>query len=191
MRDRIERGEPGRCVIVVNEALPAGRAANAAPVIALTLGKRRPGLAGPDLVDRSGVEHPGLIPIGIAVLGAPAAELGSLRAKALAHGMDVVDFPVQGQETIDYAAFSQATSEVETGALQYVGIGVYGSRRAVARLSADTARRDERCSAAVSNSTLQADRKIENTFQGDPSRRSRRHPESEDPPDFLLICAGG
>ena len=43
-----------RCAIVVDASLPAGRAANAAAVIALTPGKRHPHLAGPDLVDASG-----------------------------------------------------------------------------------------------------------------------------------------
>src|SRR5258708_38931869 len=46
-----------RCVIGVDEAVPIGRAANAAAVIALTLGKRHPHLAGPDLVDGSGHAH--------------------------------------------------------------------------------------------------------------------------------------
>ena len=74
--------KPTRCAIVVDASLPAGRAANAAAVIALTLGKRHPHLAGPDLVDASGRPHPGLIPIGIAVLAAPAEELNDLRESA-------------------------------------------------------------------------------------------------------------
>jgi len=126
--------EPKRCVIVVDASLPAGRAANAAAVIALTLGKRHPYLAGPDLVDRSGFAHPGLIPIGIAVLGAPASELGAIREKALARGVDVIGFPAQGQETTDYAAFGAAVAEVGTEALAYVGVGVFGPRKAVGKV---------------------------------------------------------
>ncbi len=42
--------EPSRCVIVVDRALPAGRAANAAAVVAFTLGKRHPEVAGSDLI---------------------------------------------------------------------------------------------------------------------------------------------
>ncbi len=93
--------EPMRCVIVVDQGLPAGRAANAAAVIALTLGKRHPYLAGADLVDATGHAHPGLIPIGIAVLAGATAELTASRDRALKAGIDVVDFPVQGQETTD------------------------------------------------------------------------------------------
>ncbi|HTJ98435.1 MAG TPA: DUF2000 family protein, partial [Bordetella sp.] len=54
---------PERCVVVVDKQLPAGRAANAAAVLALTIGQRYPALVGQPLVDASGVEHPGLIPI--------------------------------------------------------------------------------------------------------------------------------
>jgi hypothetical protein len=126
--------DPTRCAIVVDAALPAGRAANAAAVIALTLGKRHPHLAGPDLVDASGRAHPGLIPIGIAVLAAPAAELNTLRGKALKNGIDVVDFPSQGQQTTDYAKFSALVREVPTEALSYVGVGLYGARKAVGRI---------------------------------------------------------
>lgn len=126
--------QPTRCAIVVDASLPAGRAANAAAVIALTLGKRHPHLAGPDLVDASGRAHPGLIPIGIAVLAAPAAEVNALRAKALKNGIDVVDFPSQGQQTTDYAKFGALVREVPTESLTYVGVGLYGARKAVGRI---------------------------------------------------------
>jgi hypothetical protein len=126
--------QPTRCVIVIDDGLPPGRAANAAAVIAPTLGKRHPHLAGPDLVDASGHAHPGLIPIGIAVLAAPAADLADVRAKAARRGIDVVDFPVQGQETNDYAEFGARVRRVPTDALAYVGVGLYGERKAVGRV---------------------------------------------------------
>jgi hypothetical protein len=127
-------GESKRCVIVVDDSLPIGRAANAAAVIALTLGKRHPGLAGVDLIDASGAAHPGLIPIGITVLGAPTVELVTLRERALSRRLDVVDFPAQGQETTDYAAFCASVAKVATSALIYVGVGIFGARKAVGKV---------------------------------------------------------
>ena len=53
---------PERCVIVVDESLPPGLAANAAAVLALTLGAREPALVGADLVDADDRSHPGLFP---------------------------------------------------------------------------------------------------------------------------------
>ncbi len=126
--------DPGRCAIVVNADLPVGRAANAAAVIALTLGKRHPHLAGADLVDASGCAHPGLIPIGIAVLAAPSEQLSGIRSRALERGIDVVDFPSQGQETNDYAEYGARVSEVTTEDLTYAGVGVFGPRKAVGKV---------------------------------------------------------
>jgi hypothetical protein len=123
-----------RCVIVVDGALPVGHAANAAAVIALTLGKRHPHLAGPDLIDAGENSHPGLIPIGIAVLAAPTADLSSLRDKALAKGIDVVDFPIQGQQTTDYAEFRTRVRELPPEEIAYAGVGLYGGRKAVGRI---------------------------------------------------------
>lgn len=126
--------EAMRCVAVIDQALPIGNAANAAAVMALTMGKRQPQLAGGALVDASGQAHPGLIPIGIPVLGAPADDLPTVRAKAVAAGLEVVDFPVQGQQTNDYAEFQRLVSETEPSALRYLGVMVYGAKKQVSRI---------------------------------------------------------
>ncbi|MDR5856290.1 DUF2000 domain-containing protein [Caballeronia sp. LZ062] len=126
-----------RCVIVVDRALPAGKAANAAAVLALTVGQRHPALVGEPLVDASGVAHPGLIPVGIAVLAATQDELASIRGKALAADCDVVAFPEQGQQTTDYAAFRDAVATVATDALRYVGVALIGDRKPVSKAVAN------------------------------------------------------
>ena len=127
---------PSRCVIVVDTTLGAGHAANAAAVIALTIGARHPGLVGPALADASGFEHPGLIPIGIAVLSAQQSELNTLRQKGLESGCDVIDFPVQGQQTTNYQAFSDAVREVAPDHLRYVGLALVGEKKTIAKLVA-------------------------------------------------------
>ena len=83
-------------MIVVDEALPGGLAANAAGVLALTLGGTVEGLAGPDAVDADGQVHPGLIPMGLPVLAAPRGQLRDLGARALDAGVGVIDFPTFG-----------------------------------------------------------------------------------------------
>ena len=126
--------QQARCAIVVDSELPAGRAANAAAVIALTLGKLYPELAGADLIDASDFTHPGLIPIGITVLAAPAPDLASVRQKALKAGINVVDFPSQGQQTNDYREFGARVRGVAAEDLVYVGVGLYGTRKAVGKV---------------------------------------------------------
>jgi hypothetical protein len=130
---------PQRCVIVVDRALPAGLAANAAAVLALTIGQRHPALVGAPLLDADGYAHPGLIPIGIAVLAAERSELGLLRARGMAAGCDVVDFPVQGQQTTHYEAFRAAVAAVPGEALAYVGIALIGAKKPVGKVVANLA----------------------------------------------------
>jgi len=132
-----ETARPQRCVIVVDSALPAGRAANAAAVLALTVGQRHPALVGEPLVDASGCAHPGLIPVGIAVLAANQDELAMVRGKALAAACDVVTFPAQGQQTTDYAAFRDAVATVVTEELRYVGVALIGERKPVSKAVAN------------------------------------------------------
>ena len=125
---------PERCVIVVDSALPPGRAANAAAVLALTIGQRHPGLVGAPLLDARGQTMPGLIPIGISVLAATQDELGALASAGDAAGLDVLRFPVEGQQTKNYTEFLAAVAQVERDALRYVGIALVGGKKPISKL---------------------------------------------------------
>ena len=125
---------PERCVIVVDINLPPGHAANAAAVLALTIGQRHPGLVGAPLIDVNGHGMPGLIPIGISVLAAPQDELGVLANAGDAAGFDVLRFPVEGQQTKNYAEFLAAVAKMERGALRYVGIALVGDKKPISKL---------------------------------------------------------
>jgi hypothetical protein len=120
--------------VLVDVSLPVGKAANAAAVLALTMGARQPHLVGEPLIDATGHLHPGLIPIGITILGAPGHELRALRAKARSSGLEVIDFPVQGQQTTNYGEFRGAVSKIATDEIEYVGIILYGDKKKVSRI---------------------------------------------------------
>jgi hypothetical protein len=126
---------PARCVIVVDEALPAGLAANAAAVLALTLGARAPGLRGADIDDADGVRLPGLIDRGLPILTASAVGLAALRSRAVEAGVELIGFPRFGQETTDYEAFRAHVARTRTADLAYLGLLVAGPKRAVNRLT--------------------------------------------------------
>src|SRR5262245_23346301 len=96
-----------RCVVVVDEALAPGLAANAAAVMAVTIGAKLPAMVGEDFTDGAGERHPGLITTGLPVLRAPAADLPALRAKALEAEVGVIGFPAHGHTTNDYEAFRE------------------------------------------------------------------------------------
>jgi hypothetical protein len=124
-----------RCVIVVDADLAPGLAANAAAVLALTLGATVEGLAGPDLVDADGEVHPGLFEKGLPVLGAARAALPGLRARALAAGIGVIDIPAVGQQTNDYEEVRAHVARTATADLEYLGVALHGPRRAVSRVT--------------------------------------------------------
>src|ERR1700754_3603114 len=91
-----------RCVVVVDEGLAPGLAANAAAVMALTLGTKVPALVGDEFVDGAGERHPGLITTGLPVLRAAAEQLPALRARALEAEVGVIGFPRSGPTTTGY-----------------------------------------------------------------------------------------
>ena len=122
-----------RCVVVVDEGLAPGLAANAAAVIALTLGTKLPDLVGEDFTDGAGERHPGLITTGLPVLRAPATDLPALRAKALEAEVGVVGFPAHGQTTTDYEAFRAMVAETDSPA--YLGLAFYGPGKTLRRLT--------------------------------------------------------
>jgi hypothetical protein len=136
----MERTEqPSRCVIVVDESLPPGLAANAAGVLALTLGATVPALAGPDFVDADGESHPGLIPTGLPILRAASHELSRLRERARAARLEVIDFPAFGQETTDYEEFRSRVADTPAGELRYLGVAVRGAKPEVRKLTGSLA----------------------------------------------------
>lgn len=80
--DRSTRDARLKWVVVVDEALPAGRASNAAVCVAAPTAARVPGLLGVDVTDAEGNVHPALPWVGCTVLTADAAALRAIRAKA-------------------------------------------------------------------------------------------------------------
>jgi hypothetical protein len=122
-----------RCVVVVDETLAPGLAANAAAVMAVTLGSRVPDLVGEDFTDGAGEPHAGLITTGLPVLRAPAAELRALRARALQAEVGVIGMPAFGHQTNDYEEFRALVAETDTP--DYLGLALYGPHKTVRRLT--------------------------------------------------------
>jgi uncharacterized protein DUF2000 len=58
-----------------------------------------------------------------------------VRERAVHAGLGVVDMPAVGQQTNDYEAVRALVKATRTTDLEYLGLAVYGSRRAVARLT--------------------------------------------------------
>jgi Protein of unknown function (DUF2000) len=126
---------PERLVIVVDEALAPGLAANAAAVVAFTLGAQLPALRGPDVVAADGAVLPGFIPIGVPILRAPAEALVALHADAVAAEVGVVALPTFGHQTTDYDEFRTLVAGTPSAELRFLAVAVHGPRRRVGRLT--------------------------------------------------------
>lgn len=81
-----------KCVMVVEEGLPAELAANAAGVLAFTLGREVDFAVGPSVLDGSGLRHVGITRIPIPVLRADGETLRRLRSEATGTELLAVDF---------------------------------------------------------------------------------------------------
>ncbi|WP_313652408.1 DUF2000 domain-containing protein [Pantoea sp.] len=127
-----------RCVMILNSVLTPGKAANAAAVMALTLGQRHPSLVGPPLEDAAICPSPGLITTGIPVLVATDPQLDALR-EASEQACDLVLFPEAGQTTTDYQALRDVLRTQPRAEWRLLGMAVVGEKKVLRKLTAKLA----------------------------------------------------
>ena len=73
--------QPEKCVVVLDETLPMGLAANAATIMGIALGRQMPEAVGADVTDQSGRLHRGIITFPVPVLKSSPEELRAIREK--------------------------------------------------------------------------------------------------------------
>ncbi|MCF7551636.1 DUF2000 domain-containing protein [Pseudonocardia sp. WMMC193] len=135
--EEIETGVPTRSarlkwVVVLDESLPAGRAANAAVCVAAATAREVEGLLGPEVKDSTGAVHPGLPWSGCTVLTASAADLAVLRGRAgAAEDVFVADMPGAGQRLRVYDEYVDEIGRTEEP--DYLAVSVVGPRNRVAK----------------------------------------------------------
>ena len=128
--------EEKKCVMVLDGELPAGLAVNAAAVLATTIGYRVESIVGPDVADRSGDQHVGLVTIPIPVLKAEAEALRSIRFEATGvEGMLVVDLTDVAQASKTYGEYEQKMAAAAPENLRYLGVILYGDKKPVNKLT--------------------------------------------------------
>ncbi len=138
--DEINTAEPTRAarlkwVVVVDEALPAGLAVNAAVCVAAATGRLVPGLLGAGGKDASGSVHPGLPWAGCTILAATTAQLADVRAKSVeADGVFVADMPSAAQTTRIYDEYLQQLNQATGDQIAYYAVGILGPRNRIDKL---------------------------------------------------------
>lgn len=137
--DEIALDEPTRSArlkwaVVVDAALPPGRAANAAICVAAATSAAVDGLLGPDAEGPDGSPHPGLPWAGCTVLAGTAEQLVDLRRRAAERDdVFVADMPAAAQATRVYADYLQQV-RVDGGG-DCLAVSLVGPRNRVDRLT--------------------------------------------------------
>jgi hypothetical protein len=129
------RQQRTKWVIVVDQDLPPGLMVNAAACLSATVGQQLPELLGPPTLDGSGQEHQPLPYIGCSILGADAATLHELRAKAATkEGLLVLDMPQAAQQATAHTEYQAKMAATPHETMTYYAVGLVGPRNKVDKL---------------------------------------------------------
>ncbi len=123
-----------KCVLILDESLPAGVGANTAAALGLSLGSHVPGLVGPDPADASGTLHRGVTAIPLPILTTDRERLGSLYRTLLAQpleGMTLIGFDDVAQRCLCYDDYVRRLSMTPPETIAYLGICLYGPKKRV------------------------------------------------------------
>lgn len=125
-----------KCVMILDEALSMGLAANTAAALGLSLGNHVPGLIGSDVIDGDGYTHKGITAVPIPVLAAENEVLKGLYMKATHEEKEllVIGFNSTAQRCHTYDVYRVNILQQERDDLHYLGICIYGSKKQVNRL---------------------------------------------------------
>lgn len=127
-----------KCVILVNETLPIGIAANTAAILGITLGMKMPGVVGCDVYDADGYPHMGIIQFPIPVLKASTDALKKCRETLYAAqyaALTVVDFSNLAQGCKTYPEYIEKMAETAACDLHYIGIAICGNQKQINSLT--------------------------------------------------------
>ena len=127
-----------KCVMVIDENLPLGIAANTAAVLGITIGQKNPEIVGADVADRSGAEHPGIVALPVPILKGNSKSIKEMREKLYQpdfKDLIVVDFSDLAQGCKTYNEFTEKMAAVPESDLRYLGIGICGEKKKINKLT--------------------------------------------------------
>ncbi len=125
-----------KCVMILDEDLPAGLSVNTAGVLALTLGDKMGQIIGPDVTDGSGRAHLGITTMPIPILKAGAETVREIRLQASElDELMLVDFTDAAQSTKTYEDYTRKIEAIPTEELSYLGLALYGDKKRINKLT--------------------------------------------------------
>lgn len=127
-----------KCVVVIDDSLSMGMAANTAAILGLTIGMEEPSIIGPVVRDGGGREHLGITIAPIPVLKGSRAVMMELREKLYDPeyaDVKTVDFSETAAYSNSYQDYAERLAEQSGDAIRYIGIGIIGPKKKVNRLT--------------------------------------------------------
>ncbi|WP_435104549.1 DUF2000 domain-containing protein [Arhodomonas sp. AD133] len=126
-----------KCVFVLDGDQAPGILANAAAILAMSMGRLHPELIGEDLRDGSGQLHGGITTVALPVLKSNGAGLRALRRRAGTHepALSVVDVTTATRHTGSYQDYAATLKATDAAEIDYAGIALHGERRLVTGLT--------------------------------------------------------
>ena len=104
----------------------------------ITLGKEMPDTVGPDVTDKTGCSHRGIIQFPVPVLKADGAKIRELREQLYRPeyaDLTVVDFSDTAQSCKTYDEFIDKAAATEEKSFTYLGIAICGPKKTVNKLT--------------------------------------------------------
>ena len=127
-----------KCVMIIDENLPLGMAANTAAIMGISMGKEMPEVVGKDVFDQSGNRHLGIIEFPVPILKGNAQSMRMIREKLYESefsDLTVVDFSDLAQGCKTYEEFIEKMTLVSETELRYFGIAICGAKKKVNKLT--------------------------------------------------------
>lgn len=127
-----------KCVMIIDENLPLGMAANTAAIMGISIGKEIPEVVGKDVFDKSGNRHFGIIEFPVPILKGNAESMQMIRERLYEpefSDLTVVDFSDLAQGCKTYEEFIEKMTLVSETELRYFGIAICGAKKKVNKLT--------------------------------------------------------
>ncbi len=123
-----------KCILIIDQQLSTGMKTNVASILSISVGNKLGRMIGPDLIDSSGVVHPGLTQLPIPVLGASAAEISSIRQDFIERKDEAdvwIGFSTLAQQAHTYEDYTTNLQAVDAKEIVYLGIALFGNKKKV------------------------------------------------------------
>ncbi|MEA4848007.1 MAG: DUF2000 domain-containing protein [Clostridiaceae bacterium] len=127
-----------KCVMIVDESLPAGIIANATAALGISLASAIDGLTGKGLLDKDARLHQGITNIPIPILILSKEELGILYSELLEKNdpeILTIGFSEIAQKSLNYDDYEIKLAAAHKDEIGYLGICLYGPKKKINKLT--------------------------------------------------------